>query len=162
MAGCTSDENSDYDGDEAELPANMPDDFEFSYQYGYEANNEMNTFEEIYTKDLIEKGEASTAMALSEDDRVSIYEKMRDVKILETPENLTNEAEDGTHCTSNPYTTHHLDLQVNGENYYVDWTTNNCLTEDLIKLTDFTDYVHEVFTSQEAYRALPNAEGSYE
>ncbi|MDV2582925.1 hypothetical protein [Alkalibacillus haloalkaliphilus] len=160
--GCSSG-NHNGGAEDSVLPANMPDDFDFVYQYGYDANHELNTFDDLYTKNLIDDGEVSTVLVINDRDKEEIYKKMRESNILETPDELTREAVDGTQCSSNPYTTHMLDIKANGGEHSVSWTTNNCLTDELMELIEFTNYLHEdVIMSHEAYRALPEAEGAYE
>ncbi|GAA0342200.1 hypothetical protein GCM10008931_36980 [Oceanobacillus oncorhynchi subsp. oncorhynchi] len=48
--------------------ANMPDDFDFSIQFGVGKNNEINTFEGTVTKDLIENGTATAEISLTEEE----------------------------------------------------------------------------------------------
>ncbi|WP_157783090.1 hypothetical protein [Alkalibacillus haloalkaliphilus] len=162
LVGCSSGTNGGGEEDAA-LPTQMPDDFDFVYQYGFEERHELNTFDDLYTKDLIDNGEVSTVLVINDQDKEDIYDKMRESNILETPDELTREAVDGTQCSSNPYTTHMLDMKANGDEHSVEWTTNNCLTDELMDLIEFTNYLHEeVIMSHEAYRALPEAEGTYE
>ncbi|MDQ0350255.1 hypothetical protein J2R98_000058 [Alkalibacillus filiformis] len=160
--GCSS--GADGGGGEgAVLPAQMPDDFDFVYQYGFEERHELNTFDDLYTKDLVDDGEISTVLVINDQDKKDIYKKVRESNILEAPDELTREAVDGTQCSSNPYTTHNLNIKANGDEHSVSWTTNNCLTDELMDLIDFTNYLHEdVIMSHESYRALPEAEGTYE
>ncbi|WHT48562.1 hypothetical protein QNH10_01620 [Sporosarcina thermotolerans] len=62
------------------MPNSIPDDFGFSLQFGITKKNEINTFNGTFTKDLITAGTVTTDLTLTEEEMVSIYEMMKDVK----------------------------------------------------------------------------------
>ena len=48
------------------MPKDMPNDFDFSIQFGVQKKNEINTFEGTVTKDLIADGTVTTEVILTE------------------------------------------------------------------------------------------------
>ncbi|WP_413377567.1 hypothetical protein [Alkalihalobacillus sp. 1P02AB] len=50
---------------EMTLPKEMPEDFEFRLKYGYGAKNNLNTFDNTFTKDLIDRGQVEVDLQLT-------------------------------------------------------------------------------------------------
>jgi len=61
----------------------MPEDFGFSIQYGVGKKNEIDTFKGIVIKDLVDNGTAKANITLSDKEMFEIYEKMKDINVLE-------------------------------------------------------------------------------
>ncbi|WP_078544863.1 hypothetical protein [Litchfieldia alkalitelluris] len=59
------------------MPDEMPGDFNFSLKYGVGALNEINTFKNSYTKDLVEDGTITTDLTFSKNELRNIYSEMK-------------------------------------------------------------------------------------
>ncbi|UTR10010.1 hypothetical protein MM300_19350 [Evansella sp. LMS18] len=68
------------------LPEEKPDDFDFSLKYGITAANELNTYEDSYTKDMIIAENETIDFVLSEEEKKNIYDEFRNLDVLSLPE----------------------------------------------------------------------------
>ncbi len=138
------------------MPSTMPDDFNFSLQYGFEAKNELNTFDSTYTKDLIETGEIMTEFKLTSGELEALYDEMVHAEILTTPNNVSDP------CVA-PHETNKMSLLLDGETYDFDWVTSECPKAADQKLKQFTDFLHhEIVTNRTEYKELPDVVGGYD
>ncbi|TSB45559.1 hypothetical protein [Alkalicoccobacillus porphyridii] len=136
------------------LPKKMPDDFNISLKYGVTMANELNTYENTYTKDLISDGTASTEMPLTEDERLFIYEKLRSVDLLALPTQM------GSTCVV-PFERYDLMMTADGEELTFEWDTS-CDTEKLNKWEEVMKDIHkEIIYKRSEYQELPEASGGY-
>ncbi|WP_047984397.1 hypothetical protein [Ornithinibacillus californiensis] len=142
---------------EKSLPLEMPDDFNFVLNYGYEARNIIDTFENSYTKNMILNDDQTIEMLLSDEEMKLIYEKMKEADILYSAENATD-----TSCAK-PHEINKLKLTLNGKDYEREWITSYCdSTPDNI-LKNFIAFVHqEIVLAKEEYKALPEPSGGYD
>lgn len=143
------------------MPKEMPSDFDFMVRYGYsEVNkNEINTFLDTATKDLVMNGTASAKIAFTTEEMRSIYEKMREINIMGT-KNLKPAA---IGCERTPYGEDSWEVSINGESKTFTWTEKYCeLTKDAKQLLELRQFIHQIVAGKEAYQKLPEAEGGYD
>lgn len=146
----------------ASMPENMPDDFDFSVQFGVGKNNEVNTFEGTVTKDLIADGTATTEVTLTEEERKAVYEKMKEINIVETKE-FTPEPVNGTMCNIEPHEDDEWEIIIDGETITHSVSGAYCdPTEDAEQLIGLRDNVFSIIRGKEAYKELPDAKGGYD
>ncbi|TSB45558.1 hypothetical protein [Alkalicoccobacillus porphyridii] len=137
------------------LPEEMPDDFEFSLQYGYSMSNELNTFENTFTKDLIADGTDTTEMVLSEEERMFIYGKLRSVDLWALP------TETGTPCYE-PHESYHLTMIADGEETNLEWKTS-CSAKKLNQWKRVMNEIEDdIIHVRQEYQELPEASGGYD
>lgn len=140
----------------SELPEEMPDEFDFSLKYGYNAANEINTYEDTYTKDLAADGDVTTDFELSSEEMQSIYDEMRSVDILNTPNYVSD-----MQCVD-PHGENHLTITIDEETIEKDWISAMCDDTDE-KLSEFIQYVHDEYIEPtEEYQELPEPTGGYD
>ncbi|MBM7095132.1 hypothetical protein JSY36_05110 [Bacillus sp. H-16] len=138
------------------LPGEMPEDFDFSLRFGIGSANELNTFEDTYTKDLIEDGRETTVMVLTEEEMALIYEEMRDANVLDMSGNA------GGAACSDPHNSYHLSLQADDETYSDVWDTS-CETRHTKKWESFMAFLlTEIIHPKPEYQELPEARGGYD
>ncbi|MDQ0916328.1 hypothetical protein [Paenibacillus sp. V4I5] len=70
------------------MPKEMPNNFDFMVRFGYGevTKNEINTYQDTVTKDLIINGNAIANITFTMEEMRSIYEKMREINIMGTKE----------------------------------------------------------------------------
>ncbi|WP_168120182.1 hypothetical protein [Paenibacillus sp. HB172176] len=145
----------------AVLPEEMPSDFDFSVRYGITGKNEINTFTDEVTKDLVADGVAKTSFAFSEDEIQSIYEQMRAIPIsdkLDMSVSLSRYT-----CSQMPYSEEHWTIILNGKTYNYDWSEEHCATtEDAKKLKALRQFIFNLVKEKEAYISLPESVGGYD
>ncbi|TMW72829.1 hypothetical protein [Alteribacter natronophilus] len=141
---------------EAWMPDEKPDDFNFSLHFGYGAQNELNTFEDTFTKDLIEDGQVTTEMVLTDEEMERIYTNMREADVLGVSDNT-----EGSTC-SDPHHSYQLVLQADGEEFRDSWNTS-CETEATTRWESFMDFlVSDIIEPRPEYQALPEPTGGYD
>lgn len=146
----------------ASMPEDMPDDFDFSLQFGVGENNEINTFEGTVTKDLIADGTATTEITLTEEEMKAIYERMKEINVVETKE-FTPELVNGTMCNIEPHEDDEWKIIINGETITHSVSGSYCdPTDDTEQLVKLRNYVFGIIRGKEAYQELPNTKGGYE
>jgi hypothetical protein len=152
MTGCGSKETA--------MPIEMPSDYNFSVRYGYGdmTKNEINTYEDTVTKDLIMNGAATARLIISEDEMRDIYAKMREIDIMAAKKLPKKKG-----CFRTPSNEENWKITVNGETMTFAWTDEYCdMTEDANQLLELRKYIQNIVEDTEAYQALPEAEGGYD
>lgn len=143
------------------MPEAKPDHFNFSVSFGYGTvnKNEINTFNNTVTKDLVTKGTATANLILTNEEMTDIYDRMREIDVLRELE-LDNS---DSNCSSTPVNEDHWEIQVEGEQRTFDWSSEKCdLTDDAIKLEELRNYIFDIVKEKKEYRELPEAAGGYD
>jgi hypothetical protein len=129
-------------------------DFNMIFKYGVFSGNELNTFTQTYTKDMITGPKATIKLKLTDDELASIYQKLNDLDLLnESTEPIKGEG-GVTPCWGG-----YLKAQVNSKLKELSW--NNCEGGYSKKFDQFTDYVIQIIESKEEYKRLPIPRGGY-
>ncbi|RXJ04389.1 hypothetical protein DS745_03115 [Anaerobacillus alkaliphilus] len=170
MIGCSSNSNTSVTAinlmasdNVVIMPHKMPKDFHFSLKYGVGALNEINTFENTYTKDLVLDGTITTGLTLTKKERKAIYYKMKEIELLETVQNARYEGEDGSSIWMEPASEYYLTIQMNGEIYKVHWAGHIYDKEIRDMLAIFVlRFLHgEIIENKQEFKKLPKANGWY-
>lgn len=144
------------------MPEDMPNDFGFSIQFGVRKNNEINTFKGTVTKDLLADGTATAEVNLTDEELAAIYEKMKEINILET-KNFIPDLIDGTICVQEPYEEDEWKITINGETSTHSFSGTYCkLTNDAKQLLELRNDVFSMIKDKEEYVELPESKGEYE
>lgn len=169
LAGCSQDSDLDKGSaapsaemanQEAGMPADMPDDFNFVVRFGYGdvTKNEINTFQGTVTKDLITKGTATAHLKFTPNEMREIYGKMREINIIAPKKFATSR-----NCSQSPSNEDEWTVTVDGKTESFSWTDRNCeLSDDAIALLELRNFIQSIVNAKEAYQALPAAEGGYD
>lgn len=141
------------------IPEKMPDDFNFSVRYGITSKNEINTFESTVTKDLVMNGTMTTNIKLSENERIDIYNKLREINILKEIKLLPK-----SKCSRMiPFSEDHWNIRIDGKVLSFTWIEGSCEeTADARKLEDLREFVFNFVKDKPEYKELPEAVGAYE
>lgn len=143
------------------MPENMPEDFDFSITFGYgEINkNEINTYEDTVTKDLIVNGTATTNIAFDLEEKRQIYDKMKELNVMGIQDLMpVNQS-----CARTPYNEDVWRITVDGNLKIISWSDKNCdITNDANRLLELRKFIQHMVEQKDAYQALPAAEGGYD
>ncbi|RDW18212.1 hypothetical protein CWR48_11535 [Oceanobacillus arenosus] len=144
------------------MPEKIPDDFNFSVQFGVGKKNEINTFKGTVTKDLISDGTATTEIILTDLELNDIYEKMKEVNIIET-KTFIPEPIDGMVCVQQPHGEDIWEIIIKGETIIYSFSEEYCEpTNDAEELMDLRNYVFDIIKSKDEYKELPPSKGGYD
>ncbi|QHW34070.1 hypothetical protein GZH47_26940 [Paenibacillus rhizovicinus] len=142
-----------------EMPSEMPDDFDFKVRYGYGMKDEIDTYENTVTKDLIVKGSATADLVFSDSEMRTIYAKMKAINIMQLKE--LNPINPG--CGQIPYDQASWTITIAGETKTLTWSGEHCsLTASAKKLLELQTYIAGIVRATDAYKAMPAAEGGYD
>ncbi|MCM3627531.1 hypothetical protein M3194_09140 [Paenibacillus glycanilyticus] len=153
LAGCSQEK-------EIQMPERMPEDFNFSVSFGYgDINkNEINTYNDTVTKDLITKGTATADLTFSDDELQTIYNKMKGINIMGEKQFPVQKS-----CSQTPSNIDSWKVTVNGETKSLAWTNEYCdMTKDAEQLKELRAYIWHLVESKDNYKALPAAVGGYD
>lgn len=138
------------------LPEGKPNDFAFSLKYGVTSANEINTYENTYTKDLVVDGTATTDMILSNEEMEVIYEKFRNADVLRLP------ADEGGSTCMQPYNKYELSMTINGEDHNLKWDAS-CESSALNRWEETMYFINkEIIYPKDEYKSLPESTGGYD
>ncbi|WP_188206864.1 hypothetical protein [Alkalibacillus aidingensis] len=141
------------------MPEDVPDDFNFHVKFGIQSKNEINTFENTVTKDLIEDGTETTDITFTDEEITDIYEKMKDINIMENKQ-LEPKNPD---CMQTPHTEDEWKIEMDGEIQTHAWSGEYCdPTKDAQQLKELRDDIFHLVKNKQAYQELPEPTGGYD
>jgi hypothetical protein len=135
----------------------IPDDFNFSLTYGTYGKQKVDTFKDVVVKDLVEDGTIEASIALTEEEMKQIYNEMMKINVMGELD-LDKDKE----CHSEPQRISIWNIQMDGKiksfyfNSYCDYP------KDVLKLLNLEEYVRNIVSSKEEYKALPESSGAYQ
>jgi hypothetical protein len=135
----------------------MPEDFNFSLTYGSYGKEKIDTFKDLVVKDLVEEGTIKASISLTEEEMKKIYNEMMKINVMGELD-LDKDKE----CHSEPQRVSIWNIQMGGKiksfyfNSYCDFP------EDVLKLLNLEEYVRNIVSSKEEYKALPESSGAYQ
>ncbi|UTR05909.1 hypothetical protein MM326_17810 [Alkalihalobacillus sp. LMS6] len=142
------------------LPEEQPDDFQFHLTYGFgeSPTNEINTFDQTFTKDLVQAGTETISFEWTNEQMATFYNQFRDNHVLQLP----SESESARAPCTIPYRQYDLHFVVQGEAYRLKWDSE-CSTDAIDQWEQFMGNVYEnMLNPSEAYQLLPDAVGGYD
>jgi hypothetical protein len=140
------------------LPDEMPNDFDFLVQFGVGSKNEINTFDNTVTKDLVVDGTITEKIPLTKEEIKRIYQKMKQVNVLE-PKKLEPKKKS---CMQTPYEEDKWKIKLNGETITFYLTEEYCNpTKDAKQLFELRNYIFDIVLNKDEYKELPEPNGGY-
>lgn len=141
------------------LQEKRPDDFNLVLKYGIQGKNQIDTFKSTYVKDMASEDSKEINLKLSDKDMDEIYSIMKDINILEYPDVFKPKSE----TNSKPYEEFYLKVLVNGKEKVIDWPEdNNSQSDEAVKLRKLFKRIHEIISTKEEYKDLPDTKGGYQ
>lgn len=135
----------------------MPSDFNFSLIYGTYGKQEIDTFNDIVIKDLVLDGTVEAEIPFTEFEMKEIYNKMIHIDIMGELD-LEKEKQ----CEMEPESISIWKIQMNGKTKNYSLKTYCDYPEDVHKLMDLEDYIHNLMANKKEYKMLPESNGFYE
>ena len=138
------------------LPTPIPQSTTFNliFKYGVEAKNELNTFDQTYTRDMVMDPSVTIKFKLTDNELAGIYQKLNDLKLFSESTKSIEENMMVMPCSS-----YYLKVQINSEQKELSW--NNCRGRISDKFQQFTNYVIQIIESKEEFKKLPTPQGGY-
>lgn len=141
------------------MQEDMPEDFDFSIQFGINKMNEINTYENSIKKDLIDNGTATASFAFTKEEKQTIYEMMKEIAIIEDKKLKPLLA----NCHQEPYEEDAWKITMNGKTYRLNVSEEYCeLTDDAKELFNLRHKIFRIVRGKGVYKDLPDAVGGYD
>ena len=138
----------------SQKPTPQSTSFNLIFKYGVGAKNELNTFAQTYTKDMVMDPSVTIKLKLTDNELTGIYQKLNDLKLF----NESTKPIEGNVMVT-PCSSYYLKVQINSEQKELSW--NNCQGRMSDKFQQFTSYVIQIIESKEEYKKLPTPQGGY-
>lgn len=140
------------------LPEKKPSDFDFVLNYGINAENQLDTQNGTYTKDMIKDPSVTTTLKLTDEEMNEIYVLMKDINLLNYPDNFSPKS----NIYRTPFKTYSIKIIANSKEkniYLKDENVSN--TIEAVKLRNLFKKIHEIISVKEEYKKLPEPVGGY-
>ena len=137
-------------------------DFNLKLRYGIGARNELNTFQDTYTKDLILDGAVTTRFVLSEAEFEQIKDKMIEIDFFSYPETFTVLRTDTIVVSIEPHATYDFEVKYNSSIKRLHWD-DGIISNDqrAAGLRELIRLIQNIIEAKPEYRQLPPARGGY-
>lgn len=135
--------------------------FNILVKFGIYARNELNTFNDTFTKDLILDGTATTRLVLSQTDFDSIESRMLSIDIFSYPDTFVVQHSD-TVGFFIPYQTYALKVKVDSRWKDLFWKDSIISSDPRgTELREAFEFIRRLVASKPEYGQLPPARGGY-
>lgn len=135
-------------------PQNQPANFKFIFRYGVGAKNELNTFNQTYTKDMVMDPTVTIALKLKDSELAGVYKKMNDLKV-----SSINKVSTEKNVMVTPCSNYYFKAQIGSLVKELSW--DGCQGKINDKLQQFTDYIIKIIEAKEEYKKLPTPKSGY-
>ena len=137
--------------------------FNIRFKYGVTARNELNTFENKFTKDLILDGTVTIPFVLSDNDLAAIEGKLTEIDFFTYPDTFIVQTTDTV-----GYISHHSTFifKVKSESIIKTLVWADAIVAPLgderpSKLREAIAFIRSIIESKPEYQRLPAARGGY-
>lgn len=160
LGGCTlPNTKNNSDDKRSEMPAVKPKDFNFVFNYGVGAKNQLDTLNGEYTKDMITEPSITTNLSLSDEEMNSIYIQMKKINILSYPDDFMPKGE----VEVKPFFTYSIKIVMNGKEKNIKWEDKKLSeTKEAAQLRELFNKIYEIIEMKEEYKKLPKPKGGYD
>ncbi|HBI03327.1 MAG TPA: hypothetical protein DDY49_04760 [Paenibacillaceae bacterium] len=139
------------------MPKTMPADFAFKITFGVEGKNEINTFRNTITKDLLKGGKTSGTFTFTKEEMEAIYKKMKKINIIGHKE--LSPSPFYIQIGEKPIATEHWEIRLDG--HYIQLENkeyaNKKTTKDAQQLLELHQWIFELVKQKDEFQKLPDA-----
>jgi hypothetical protein len=138
-------------------------DFNLIFRYGVQASNELNTFKNEFTKDMILDPSIKIKLSLTEEELESIYSKMKKIDFFSYPDEFTIPIpHDGLVTLVTPYSTYYFKVEFEGGTKELHWEDEiRNENKEADKLRELIRFIREIIDSKKEYKDLPEPTSGY-
>jgi len=137
---------------------NIADDFNLVLKYGVGAKNELNTFNETYTKDLVLDQPATTKLSLTNQEKMQILQKIDEMNLFSYSKDFPT----NPHAWTTPQVDYYIKLQNGTQIKEITWNSNSLIESNTKNgLDQITGYIIGLIEQKSEYKALPSPNGGY-
>jgi hypothetical protein len=137
--------------------------FNFSLKYGINARNEIDTYNNQYTKDMVVDPSVTIGFILTQEDMDLIYTKMVEIDFFNYPEHFSVEKpKNGIVGIVTPYSSYYFNVKYGTDNKELWWDDE--ITNPDAKATSLRELItliKNIIQVKEEYKALPEPSSGY-
>jgi hypothetical protein len=134
-------------------------DFNFVFNYGVDAKNQLDTTQGQFTKDMVSDPSITTNLKLSEDEMNTIYSEMKKINILDYPDNFNPKS----NTIQIPFDTYSIKINIEGKEKNIYWIDKSVSeTEEAVQLRKLFKNIQEIIVTKEEFKKLPNPKSHYQ
>jgi hypothetical protein len=138
-----------------------PRHFDLQFRYGVLARNELNTFDNTITKDLILDGQATSRLVLSAQDLDTLESQFVAIDINSYPDTFVVQTGD-TVCIITPYATYNTKVRMGPTWKEVYWEDSIVSSDPrATRLRQVLAFIQALIEAKPEYQQLPPARGGY-
>ena len=139
-------------------------DFNILLRFGVGGRNELNTFQNTYTKDLMLDGTVTVSLVLSESELHAIEAKLVQADFFRYPESLPVNPEDSLLVSIEPHSTNQIRVKDNSTVKTVNWDETivpSCTDIRRKHLQEIIVFISNIISRRPEILNLPPARGGY-
>ena len=137
--------------------------FNLIFKYGVGARNELSTFEDTYTKDMVMDPSITVNLSLTEEELDRIYQKMVEINFFDYPDRFSVSVPAGELVTMvTPHMSYYFKVEYDSrikELWWEDEIMNE--NEEASRLREFIQLIRDIIESKEEYKELPEPTSGY-
>jgi len=153
LVGCNSTST------ENKLPASIPEDFNFVFNYGINAKNQLDTIKGEYTKDMVTDSSITTSLKLSDEEMNTIYSEMKKINILSYPKIFKPKS----NAQQTPFDTYSIKIIADGSEKNISWNDENVSeAKDAVQLRKLFKIIQEIIINKDEFKKLPEPKNTYQ
>ena len=138
--------------------SNLADDFNLVLKYGVGEKNELNTFNETFTKDLVLDPPVTTKLSLTSQEKMRILQRIDEMDLYGFPDNFPI----NPHAWVTPQVDYYIKVQNGSEIKEIGWNSNSLIEDDIKNcLEQLVGYMIGLIEQKPEYKALPTPNGGY-
>lgn len=104
-----------------QLPESKLKDFNFVFNYGVNAKNQLDTAKGQFIKDMVSEPSITTNLKLSDEEMNTIYSEMRKINILDYPDKFNPKS----NTSQTPFDTYSIKIIIDGKEKSINWKDEN-------------------------------------
>jgi len=152
-----------------QVPQEMPDDFDFSFSFGWGGLNVVDTYKGKLTKDLVMAGRETIDFTVSEEKMCEIYAVFLEYEIYDLPKDINKALvnDDEVMVWVSPECTYILTYTVRGKKKTITCDTVEALRstkgmpDEVAHFIEFGDMLRDWVWNIQEYKDMPKPTGGY-
>jgi hypothetical protein len=137
--------------------------FNFDLKYGVGAKNEIDTFHDQFTKDMVQDPSITIKMRLTKTEMERIYQKMVEIDFFSYPDTFTVTAAPGEPTqVITPFNMYRFTVEKDSQTKTLNWSDEIQTPNDkAAKLRELIILIQRIIEAKEEYKELPEPGSAY-
>lgn len=138
--------------------------FNIIFKYGVFAGNILDTFQNTFTKDMVEDSPITVALSLSQEDMDVIYQKMVEINFFDFPTDFNDRIPPNQVTTTivTPGDIYYFNVQIGQNTKEVYWDAGRVYNDE--QASDFESLIRliiEIIQTKDEYKQIPEPTSGY-